>query len=142
VYIWYEYLEQYVISNRLWLCLDSVPRKNVPYSVMMKNLHKRMEGLEKTLADHNISFESESGGFNEAGNNMAISPSFPTVISDHGSIFSQNESPLQSQSNVLAYDRKIMLDLFIKSRISILFHLSMNRRFVRVAQMILPHFLL
>jgi hypothetical protein len=83
---------------------------------MMKNLHKRMEGLEKTLADHNIAFESESGGSREVENSMALSPSFPTTISEQSSMFSPLESPLQKTTSTLDYDRQIMLDVFFQEQ--------------------------
>jgi hypothetical protein len=80
--------------------IDAVPRKRVPYSSVMDNLYKRIEFLEKLLADHKISSAAATGDSSEAENNV---PSSLPISSKTNSLFLLGR-----------YDRALMLDIFFQ----------------------------
>ena len=81
---------------------------------MFKDLYKRMEGLEKTLTDHNVPFASNLGSSATLENSMDMSAMSPEAMADYDSLLPNSNTPNRSKDDPLIEDRALMLDIFFQ----------------------------
>ena len=78
----------------------------------MRDLHKRMEGLEKKVTEQSALAEAEPESSHDAGSVMDISQESPRLMSDFNSLLSLAARSVYGKDSVPTEDRQKTLDAF------------------------------
>jgi len=95
----------------LTICQDAVPQETVPYSNMMRDHYKRIEGLEKKVTEQSALAETESESSHHTGSIMDISQESPRLMPDFNSLLSPTTRSVYGKDSVTE-DRQKILDVF------------------------------
>jgi hypothetical protein len=79
---------------------------------MMRDLYKRMEGLEKKVTEQSALAEAESESSHDAGSVMGISQESPRLMSDFNSLLSPAARSVYGKDSMPTEDRQKILDVF------------------------------